>query len=147
MLMNASGELLSQCQAKISALNLADEIQFLDQIESWNDLHKAYLASDILLLPANFSAGNLTIIESMASGMGIVVSNKILGPGIDYIEHGKNGFICNPDVDDFVSAIDAYHQSPDLLRTHGEINKTLAKRYSIAETAVLWNKLLSHTVF
>lgn len=146
MLMNASGELLEQCQAKISELDLDNAIQFLDRIQSWNDLHKVYQGCDILLLPANFSAGNLTIIESMASGMGIVVSNKILGPGIDHITHGQNGFICNPGVEDFVSAIDVYNQQPDLLKVHGEINKAIARRYSIAETAILWDKLLSAVV-
>ena len=146
MLMNASGELLDHCRSKIEESGLADKIEFLDQIESWNDLHKAYQASDILVLPATFSAGNLTIIEAMASGMGIVVSNKVLGPGVDYIEAGKNGFICDLNRDDFVKAIDAYHKTPELLKMHGRINKRIAERYSAAQTAVLWNKLLSDTI-
>ncbi len=146
LLMNASGELLDQCQSRIRELGLFTEIEFLDQIESWNDLHKVYRRSDILVLPAVFSAGNLTIIESMASGMGIVVSNKVLGPGIDYIENGKNGFICDPNVDDFVKAIDTYNKNPILLKTHAKINKEIVKKYSIAQTAVLWYGLLSSVV-
>ena len=143
LLMNASGELLEQCQSRIRDLELLTEVEFLDQIESWNDLHRVYEASDILILPANFSAGNLTIIEAMASGMGIVVSNKVLGPGIDYVENGKNGFICSPNVDAFVRAIDKYNENPVLLRNHAKANREIVRKYSIAQTAVLWHELLS----
>lgn len=146
MRMNASGELLEVCKSKIKALDLITEIEFLDEIKSWNDLHRVYQTSDILILPANFSAGNFTIIESMASGMGIVVSNKVLGPGIDHIENGKNGFICNPSLDEFVEAIDNYYQDPGLFERQGRINKGVVEKYSIAQTAALWHRLLSNFV-
>lgn len=146
MLMNASGELFDQCRSRIKELKLASKIEFLDKIASWNDLHKVYRASDILILPAIFSAGNFTVIESMASGMGIVVSNRVLGPGVDHIENGKNGFLCDPNVDDFVKGIDMYNENPGLLRSHGKTNKAIARKYSVSQTASLWHKLLSDTV-
>ena len=146
LLMNASGELFDQCQSRITELGLLTEIEFLDEIESWNDLHRVYKGSDILILPASFSAGNFTVIEAMASGMGIVVSDKVLGPGIDHIENGENGFICNPSVNAFLRAIDVYNEKPTLLKTHGEINKKLAREYSTVQTAVLWYELLSDVI-
>jgi len=143
MLMNASGELFDECRSRIRELGLTSKIEFLEQITSWNDLHEVYRASDILILPAVFSAGNFTVIEAMASGMGIVVSNKVLGSGVDHIENGKNGFICDPNVDDFVKAIDIYNENPILLRTHATANREIVKKYSTAQTAVLWHELLS----
>ncbi|MEK6405913.1 MAG: hypothetical protein AABN34_03005 [Acidobacteriota bacterium] len=40
-----------------------------------------YARCDILILPANFSNGNFTILEAMASGMGVVVGDRVLGIG------------------------------------------------------------------
>ncbi|MHA1342102.1 MAG: glycosyltransferase family 4 protein [Promethearchaeota archaeon] len=140
-LMNASGELLDSCKSKIKKLNLNDDVGFLDNIQSWNDLHKFYQKSDILIFPAIFSAGNFTIIEAMASGMGIIISNKILGSG-KYIKNGKNGFVCEPNVNDFIKCVDIYISNPELLKVHGRINKEIVKKYSIAETAILFKNLL-----
>lgn len=143
MLINAFGELHDECQTRIATLGLTSQITFLDAIGSWDDLHKVYLKSDILLLPANFSAGNFTIVESMASGLGIVVSNKIIGIGIDDLKIFQSGFICEPQKDDFVCAISKYVDNPELLKIHGSLNKNFVKKYSIAETAKLWSGLIS----
>jgi glycosyltransferase involved in cell wall biosynthesis len=144
LVMNASGDLRHECEALINEKELQDDVQFLDQIDSWNDLHRVYRASDILILPASFSAGNFTIVESMASGMGIVISNKIIGVGAKDIQDGVNGYVCNADVNEFVNRIECYYQDSSLLKRHGQINKEIVRKYSIAETATLWNKLLSN---
>jgi glycosyltransferase involved in cell wall biosynthesis len=40
-----------------------------------------YARCDIPILPANFSNGKFTILEAMASGLGVVVSDHVLGIG------------------------------------------------------------------
>lgn len=124
LLMNAAGELGPQCRARISELGLTDAVEFLTDIPSWNDLHTVYARSDILILPAHFSNGNFTILEAMASGMGIVISDQVLGIG-KMIEDGRNGFNCPPTTTDFVDRIERYIRNPALLKEHAALNRRL----------------------
>jgi glycosyltransferase involved in cell wall biosynthesis len=112
-------------------------LRFLDSIDSWNNMHLIYKDSDILILPATYSNGNLTIIEARASAMGIVISNKI-----NHIEkhsiNGKNCFICNLNVEEFSNAVLSYIMNPESLVLHGLLsrekveamrNKNIAEMY------------------
>ena len=132
--MNNDGELKDKCIEKIKKYHLENKIHFLDDIKSWNDLHLVYKTSDILYLPAKFSNGNMSIIEAMASSMGIVVSNKVNGHS-NILENNKNCFICNHDRDEFVKAISSYIDSPNLLKEHTLDNKSKVSYLSLESTA------------
>ncbi len=141
LVMNAAGELGPQCRVRIKELGLYDDVEFLTGLQSWEDLHKVYSRCDILLLPASFSNGNFTILEAMASGMGLVISNCVLGIG-KMVEDGKNGFNCAPTKDAFVSCIDKYVQQPSLLKVHAELNRPLVEPLSASGTAKFFNEIL-----
>jgi glycosyltransferase involved in cell wall biosynthesis len=57
---------------RINELHIKDHVCFLDQVNSWEEMHLIYKESDIMIFPALFSNGNYTILEAMASGMGLV---------------------------------------------------------------------------
>jgi glycosyltransferase involved in cell wall biosynthesis len=141
LLMNAADEMRGQCKARIADLGITDAVEFLIDIKSWDDLHKVYARSDMLLLPANFSNGNFTILEAMASGMGIVISNKVLGIG-KLIEDGVNGFNCEPAVEDFVNRIDRYIHEPALFEKHAMINRSMVQPLSTKGTARFFAELI-----
>ena len=134
LLMNASGELGEVCRARVRDLDLVESVEFLTDIPSWEDLKAVYARSDILLLPAHFSNGNFTILEAMASGMGIVISDKVLGIG-SLVEDGVNGFRCEPTTEAFVSRIERYIADPDLFAKHAAINRPLVQPLSAEGTA------------
>lgn len=134
LLMNASGELGEVCRARVRDLDLVESVEFLTDIPSWEDLKAVYARSDILLLPAHFSNGNFTILEAMASGMGIVISDKVLGIG-SLVEDGVNGFRCEPTTEAFVSRIERYIAHPDLFAKHAAINRPLVQPLSAEGTA------------
>lgn len=134
LLMNADGELAEVCRTKISELGVAHAVEFLTEIRSWDDLHHVYARSDILLLPAHFSNGNFTILEAMASGMGIIISNEVLGIG-NMIVDGRNGFRCAPTAPAFVDRIERYIADPKLFETHAAINRPLVQPLSAEGTA------------
>ena len=134
LIMNAAGELGDQCRTHIEALGLRDDVEFLSDLKSWNELDRVYARCDILLFPANFSNGNFTILEAMASGMGLVVSNKVLGIG-KMIEDDNNGFNCEPTTVAFLNRIERYIADPDLLIRHAEINRPLVEPLSAKGTA------------
>lgn len=141
LLMNASGELSDQCTNKITELNIVNSVSFLTEIKTWDDLPKIYEKADILILPANFSNGNFTILEAMASGMGIVISNRILGIG-KMIENNRNGFNVEPNVLEFVSAIENYINDPGLFEEHAKINRPLVAPLSVKGTAKFFTAML-----
>lgn len=141
LVMNAMGELAGQCKARIVELGIRDDVEFLSEMKSWADLHKVYARCDILLLPASFSNGNYTILEAAASGMGLVISDRVLGIG-KLIEDGRNGFNCEPTPEKFVSRIERYIAEPELFISHSGANRALAKKFSATGTADLFADIL-----
>ncbi|MDD2768306.1 MAG: glycosyltransferase [Methylococcus sp.] len=134
LLMNSTGELGDTCRTKVRELGVTESVEFLTDIPSWAHLHEVYARSDVLLLPAHFSNGNFTILEAMASGMGIVISNQVLGTG-KLIEDGVNGFSCAPNREAFVDRIERYINAPGLFERHASINRALVQPLSVEGTA------------
>lgn len=141
LVMNAAGELGEQCRARIAELGIGDAVEFLTNLKSWSELHKVYARCDILILPANFSNGNFTILEAMASGMGVVVSDRVLGIG-KMVEDEKNGFNCEATTEEFLNRIERYIQNPELFRVHAEINRPMVEPLSVQGTAKFFTKIL-----
>jgi glycosyltransferase involved in cell wall biosynthesis len=134
LLMNAVGELAERCKEKIKELKLENSVEFLTNINSWDELHKVYARSDILIFPAHFSNGNWTILEAMASGMGIVVSDRVLGMD-QIIEDETNCFKCEPKTEEFLYRIERYIKNPQLFKIHANLNRIKVKPFSMEETA------------
>jgi glycosyltransferase involved in cell wall biosynthesis len=137
LVMNAAGELGDQCRARIAELGVGDVVEFLTDLKSWSDLNQVYARCDILLLPARFSNGNFTILEAMASGMGIVVSDRVLGIG-KMVEDACNGFNCAPSTEAFVNRIERYITQPELFKRHASINRPLVEPLGAKGTAKLF---------
>ena len=133
LLMNSEGPLKSACVSFIKDRQIKN-VKFLDQIDSWNNMHLIYKNSDILILPATYSNGNGTIYEARASGMGVVISNKI-----NHIEHHSinnvNCFICELKIEDFVESIIKYMERPELIVSHGEVSRKLVENRKNEHTA------------
>lgn len=125
MLMNASGSQKEKCVKFIEKNNLSN-VNFLDKIDSWNNMHLIYQQSDILILPCVYSNGNGTIVEARASGMGIVISNQINNIQM-HSKHGENCFICDLNIDAFVDGVSRYIDNPSLLKSHGMMSRELVK--------------------
>jgi len=143
MKMNAAGPLRGACENLIKELELENHISFLESIPAWDDLHLVYQSSDILLLPANFSAGNFTICEAMASGMGIIISDKILGNGRDIINE-VNGFNLPLNEDLFGEKLLEYIRHPNLFAEHAAHNRPLVRPLGMLGTAQLFASLLNN---
>jgi len=144
LLINSEGNLLTKCKELIKKYNLENNVEFLSEIKSWEELHLVYKRADIMILPALFSNGNISISEAMASGLGIVISNKIMGRSGAFITNGYNGFKCNPTKEEFVECIENYIKNPSLFVEHANINRLKVKPYSIEETAVRFNDLVKN---
>lgn len=140
MRLNRDGEMAEACQSYIAQEGLTD-VSFLDEIQSWDELHHVYAESDILVLPATYSNGNLTIVEACASGMGVVVSHPV--NNVDAHLHDEvNCFKCDPTIDSLEAMIRRYLEEPALLEVHGARSKQYAKQYRNVYTATVYERLL-----
>ena len=140
MKMNAVGELRKSVELFIIENNLTSAISFLDEIRSWDDLHTIYQNSDILLFPAIHSNGNQSIEEAMASGMGIIISNRILNDRDKVSANG--GFVVEPETEYFLSAVESYIQNPQLFAEHSEVNRDALRWRLNKQTAKDYHELL-----
>lgn len=141
LVMNAAGELGDECRARIAKLGIGGAVEFLTHLKSWSELNHVYARCDILLLPANFSNGNFTILEAMASGMGLVVSDRVLGIG-KMVEDGVNGFSCEPTTEAFVNRIERYIRQPELFKVHAVHNRPVVEPLSARGTARFFSSIL-----
>jgi glycosyltransferase involved in cell wall biosynthesis len=134
--MNSQGELFGQCTAFVRQNGLEDKVSFVtDRIKSWADMGRLYRESDILIFPATFSNGNFTIIEAMASGLGIVISDKVLGNDLYKLRDGDNGFVREPSRQAFLTAVQRYIDDPQLLKQHALVNREIVRPLGPAGTA------------
>ena len=140
--LNADGLLRKQCEVLITQLKIERNVTFLDEIRSWDELNLIYKSNDIMFLPALFSNGNFSQLEAMASGMGIVISENVLGVG-KLIVNGVNGFVCGNNDDEYIYSIECYLKNFRLVNRHGELNKMKVRDFSIESTAKLYFDQLS----
>lgn len=96
------------------------------------DIAEICKCADVGVLPSIREGLGLAGIEMLASGLPVVAS-KVQGI-VDYIEDGKNGYLCNPlDVNAFAEAINKLHSSDNQ-----------AMREYCIKSSVPFNKKFSH---
>src|SRR5690606_16148889 len=99
-----------------------------------------YKKADILILPATYSNGNMTITEAKASGMGLVLSDRINSVTKNN-KSDMNCFVCDLNIDEFVSAVEKYILNPDLLCIHGRMSRDMVMERRNSVTAKYYHDL------
>ena len=140
--MNASGELRSKVVQRIIELGIQDSVEFLDNIKTWDELSDVYASCDIMYLPAKFSNGNYTISECRASGMGCVISDKILGNAAADMKAAGTGFILPLENSLFAEKICWYIEHPEAFAREAEMNRKRLRYLTHEETAKFYHKIL-----
>jgi glycosyltransferase involved in cell wall biosynthesis len=80
---------VSNLRLLLSEMNLANRVRFMGLVEDRQKLSKIYRASDIFVFPSTKEGLPNVVLESMASGVPVLVSNLPVLEEI--IKHGKNG--------------------------------------------------------
>lgn len=89
-----------------------------------DDLPKIYSNHDVFILPSKYDGWGVVISEAMAAGMP-VISTYHVGAAFEYIEHKKNGYICNSDVDSIKEALSYYLNNKKIIAVQGRLNQKL----------------------
>lgn len=128
MFMNANGPLYEQCKHYIQKRKLEDKVIFIEGVETWKELAQYYERCSVSLTTAWYSNGNLSILECMASGMGIVLTDRVLF-NAPIIQKSKSGFVVPCEFSDIERALEQYIKEPNLAVRHGRTNRQIAKSY------------------
>ena len=143
MKMNASGEMRHLVKRRIRELGLLDSVEILDYISNWDELGQVYASCDIMLLPAIFSNGNYTISECAVSGMGCVISDKILGESAEILKTTGSGVVIPLDNMRFAEEICNYIEHPELIDKAALINREAFQHRTLKGTAEMYERLIT----
>lgn len=110
-------------------LGISKNVLFAGRISD-DDLPACYSLADVFVLSSLHEAFGIVILESMACGTPVVVSE--VGGMIDLVEEGVTGFLCPiGDVDAFSNRIQGIISDSDLLRKMSDSARTqVAQKYS-----------------
>lgn len=132
-------------------LEIGDRCKFLGALPQ-EEVLKAYRESDMFVLPSRIDDtgdrdGLPNVIVEAQSQRLSVISTSISGIP-ELIEHGKNGFLVEPDdVDALVSAIMELGASPDLRKKQGKAGEErVRKHFSHTQSIGTIVSLLRHTL-
>ena len=89
-------------------LNLIDRVKFLGTI---SQPEKYFRSSDVFVLPSDYEASPLVVLEAMASGVPALVTP--VGSAVEIIENGVNGYIVSATAADIAEKIKSVFVSND----------------------------------
>lgn len=96
-----------------------DNVKFLG-VQRGAALQKLYASADLYVLPSASETLGKTVLEAMASGTGVVVSDK--GGPKDYVTHGENGLVFTAhNYESFVAAMDQLMNNRELIKKLGSV--------------------------
>ena len=118
---------------RVAMFDLTNRVHFLGLL-SKDQLFKAYVDADLLVLLSRHENFGLAAVEAMAAGLPVLVSKEV-GLAED-IKQAKTGFVVEPQVDQTISAWKKLLFDASLRKSMGERGRTLVyERYSIETIA------------
>jgi len=98
-----------------------------------NEIYKAYVASDIVLLPSKMEPFSRIVIEAMSMERPVISSNT--GGGREAIINGQSGMLVDPEnVGEWITAINSLIQNKQLLSRFKSNYKEIVKKYAPEES-------------
>lgn len=106
-------ESVQERQIKVTLVDFVDPKEII----------KYYAAADVFVLPSLRDPSPLSVIEAMAAGLPLLISNRL--GNLTEVFHGDNGWSFTPEnIDDVHGRIaDALHCSEDLIRLKGRLSR------------------------
>jgi len=83
-------------RAMCSELGIQEYVIFAGVV---SDVEKYYFASDIFIMPSQFDTFGLVVLEAMAAGLPVIITNRV--GARDLVQDGLNGFVLNGTVSPF----------------------------------------------
>jgi glycosyltransferase involved in cell wall biosynthesis len=124
LLIVAEGTMKSAIREFIGKNNLTDKVRIMGRVSN-AELPAILNCSDIYISPSFSDGTSLSLLEAMACGMGIVVTDV---PAITEWVSGDNGFVVpRKNTGQITAALQEYYSNRNLIAKHGEKNIKIAK--------------------
>ena len=132
-LVAGSGEKLEEYRERARAEGLEPRVRF---IGFHQDMYALLAASDIFLLPSFLELHSIAILEALKMRLPVVISRGV-GCNDEFIQHGENGFLCDPfEEQPWVDALVRLANSAPLRARIGQNGlETCRRRFDIRGTA------------
>ena len=123
MLMLSEGSGKTEALRYITEKGLDEKIRILGRVPN-KDLPLLLSASDVYISPSLSDGTSLSLLEAMACGPGLIVTDV---PAIKEWVTGENGIMtARGNSAALAEAMEKYYRSPELVKTHGEKNAVIA---------------------
>lgn len=132
-LVAGSGEKLEEYRERARAEGLEPRVRF---IGFHQDMYALLAASDIFLLPSFLELHSIAILEALKMRLPVVISRGV-GCNDEFIQHGENGFLCDPfEEEPWIDALVCLVNSGPLRTRIGQNGlETCRRRFDIRGTA------------
>lgn len=133
------GELREPLRRLAASLELSDRVDWLGQRP---DPFAHYRAADIFALASRFEGTPNALLEAMACGLAVVVSDTSPGP-LEYVDDGVTGLVVP--VDDaraLAGALERLMSDPDLRRRLGTAARTRVAESALPHALATWERVL-----
>jgi D-inositol-3-phosphate glycosyltransferase len=129
----ANNSEIIRIQSAIRAKGLEDQVVFLGS-KSQSELKKYYSAADALIVPSLYESFGLVVLEALACGTPVLVSQ--IGKMRTIVKEGKNGFCFLPNSPDSLSdCIEYFYKNKGKLWPDESIRSDIINTFSWEKTA------------
>jgi len=139
LLIVGSGELKEKLEFTAKTLGINKQIHFLGRIPD-EDLVKAYNSCDIFILPSIAELEGMVVLEAMACGKPIIISDSEETAAKDFVQ--KNGFIFKTtDKLDLAKKVNIILSNPKLEKNMAKMSLKEIKNYDIRDSILKLEKV------
>ncbi len=141
VLVGEDGGMAAGVDAKVRELGLGSRVRRIGHVADERLLAAAYREARAFVLPSDYEAFGLVVVEAMAQGTPVVASR--VGGLPEVLDDGRTGLLVAPgDVADLAGAIARLWQDAELRRKLGELGRThVAPRYTWEAAAAAVERL------
>jgi glycosyltransferase involved in cell wall biosynthesis len=131
LLIVGDGPLIPALTQIVADLHLEQKIVFAGLVE-YEQLPAYLRLANAFATASQTEVHPLTLIEAIASGLPVV---GIRSPGVaDIVVHGVNGYLCEPDLEEFADKMVALSTQTDQYHSRSQAARQSAQQYSIEHT-------------
>ncbi len=139
LLVVGRGELEEPLRARAEQLGIGSRVTWCGQVD---DPFVYYRAADVFALPSRHEGMPNALMEAMASGLPVIVSDASPGP-LELVEHDKTGLIVPVnDAAALAVALESLANDPGTRERLGKAARERVSEYELPRALETWNRIL-----
>lgn len=136
------GEKEAELRALAASLGVDDQVTFVGHVPHAK-IHEYYEAADVFVLPSNNEGMSNTVLEAMAAGVPIVVTDT---GGTKELVDGNGIVVPKQSATGIAQAIAHYQDNRELILEHGEVSRKIATKMSWSNVAEQYDNVYDRIV-